>query len=251
MSQDWVKDVHDMHEKFGFHGTVATFTPEQMRQLLDHRHEFLKEEMRELAEAIEARDGHGVADALVDICVVAIGTMDLFDLPSNEYWDEVHDANMAKERGVKPGRKSVMGMDLRKPEGWVAPGRYWTDRSSFQRVLDWTGGVKLVRDSTAAECRYGEGVVALYGDWEVVDDRSYADYQGQVWLVARKRDLAGGDLYVHVEFSYGSCSGCDDWEARDLSDEAIVEEIRDKCSLLMDVETFKEWSVRTDRSTMK
>jgi len=63
-----------------------------------------------------------VVDALIDLCVVAIGTLDAYGVDSNKAWDEVLKANMSKEPGIKPERPNPLGLpDLMKPEGWVAP----------------------------------------------------------------------------------------------------------------------------------
>jgi predicted HAD superfamily Cof-like phosphohydrolase len=76
-------------------------------------------------------DGNGAAglkatdntvDALIDLCVVAIGTLNAFDVDAYEAWDRVHKANMGKEVGIKASRPNPLGLpDLIKPAGWVAP----------------------------------------------------------------------------------------------------------------------------------
>lgn len=76
------------------------------------------------------------------------------------------------------------------------------------------------------EARYGELVQELYGHLPVVFDKSIADYQGNVSVIFKD-----GDKYHFVKYSYGSCSGCDDWEARELSDDAIKKEIQSDCTL--------------------
>ena len=78
-------------------------------------------------------------------------------------------------------------------------------------------------DSEAVKCRYGDCIAKKWLDSEVLFDLSENSYQGTV-LVA----LVIPDDPVHVrviEYSYGSCSGCDDWESRDLSDAQIAKEI--------------------------
>jgi predicted HAD superfamily Cof-like phosphohydrolase len=61
-------------------------------------------------------------DALIDLCVVAIGTLDAFDVNSDEAWNRVHKKNMEKEVGIKASRPNPLGLpDLIKPEGWTAP----------------------------------------------------------------------------------------------------------------------------------
>lgn len=119
MSKDWADDIHGMHTHYGFREKINYFDPEQLKKLLEFRVRFLEEEMRELKEAKDAED---VVDALIDLCVVAIGTMDLFLVDANEAWDRVHKANMAKQTGIKASRPNPLGLpDLIKPEGWESP----------------------------------------------------------------------------------------------------------------------------------
>lgn len=120
MSKDWVRDIADMHSKYGVNEKVRTFDKEKLEKFLEFRISFLQEELDEL------KDNRGnpeeVVDALVDLCVVAIGTLDAFDVDGYAAWDAVHEANMSKEVGVKPSRPNPLGLpDLIKPDGWVAP----------------------------------------------------------------------------------------------------------------------------------
>ena len=108
-----------MHAHFGFHEKLDELGEDKLAQLLEFRIKFLEEEMRELVVAEGPED---VVDALIDLCVVAIGTMDLFRVDAEEAWRRVHAANMAKRAGVKPNRPNPLGLpDLMKPEGWEAP----------------------------------------------------------------------------------------------------------------------------------
>ena len=63
-----------------------------------------------------------VVDGLIDICVFAIGTLDVFEVDTNTAWNNILNANMAKETGVKPGRPNPWGLpDMMKPGGWQPP----------------------------------------------------------------------------------------------------------------------------------
>lgn len=120
MSKDWVSDIAEMHTKYGVNEKVREFDKEKLEKFLEFRISFLQEELDEL------KDNRGnpeeVVDALVDLCVVAIGTLDAFDVDAYAAWDRVHEANMAKEVGVKASRPNPLGLpDLIKPEGWTAP----------------------------------------------------------------------------------------------------------------------------------
>ena len=119
MSQNWVKDMNEMHAKFGVHEAVSRMDANKLAEFLQFRIKCLQEELDEMKTAKNADD---VVDALIDLCVVAIGTLDAFDCDSNEAWDRVHAANMAKEVGIKASRPNPLGLpDLIKPEGWTAP----------------------------------------------------------------------------------------------------------------------------------
>lgn len=119
MSALWVKDIRDMHAKFGVQEVVEKMDPATLKSFLEFRIRFLQEELDEMQEADNMED---VTDALIDLCVVAIGTMDALKIDANRAWDEVHTANMAKEVGIKASRPNPLGLpDLIKPPGWVAP----------------------------------------------------------------------------------------------------------------------------------
>jgi hypothetical protein len=119
MSNNWAHDIMIMHEKYGVFDKVQAFDKEKLNKFLEFRIKFLEEEMNELSTAETADD---VVDALIDLCVVAIGTLDLFDVSANIAWDRVHEANMNKQVGIKESRPNPLGLpDLVKPEGWTAP----------------------------------------------------------------------------------------------------------------------------------
>jgi len=125
MSKDWPKDIHDMHTKFGVRDAVQKFDSVMLRTFLRFRLDFLHEELQETEKAAQSGiplDSEEVVDGLIDLCVVAIGTLDALGVDPHKAWDEVHKANMTKEVGVKPSRPNPLGLpDLIKPEGWVGP----------------------------------------------------------------------------------------------------------------------------------
>lgn len=115
----WWLDNAEMHDQFGFPQAVENMDAETLRQMLMFRLNFIQEELDEAKNADSAED---IVDAMIDICVVAIGTLDIFSVDCQYSWDVVHAANMAKERGIKPERPNPLGLpDLIKPEGWTAP----------------------------------------------------------------------------------------------------------------------------------
>ena len=125
MSNNWVKDIAEMHTKYGTNEVVRSMNKSQLKSFLKFRVDFLQEELDEMKEASANGmpiDAPEVVDALIDLCVVAIGTLDAFDVDAYKAWDVVHKANMNKEVGVKESRPNPLGLpDLIKPEGWVAP----------------------------------------------------------------------------------------------------------------------------------
>jgi len=105
-----------MHEKF------ADFDEEKKKLFLKFRAEFIQEELNELKENIDIQNPEEIVDALIDICVVAIGTLDAFEVDAHKAWNEVLRANMQKQVGVKEGRPNPLNLpDLMKPDGWEPP----------------------------------------------------------------------------------------------------------------------------------
>lgn len=120
LSINWFQDIRDMHAFYGMHASVEKMDGEKLRHLLEFRKNFLREEMNELEDNLE--NPEEVVDALIDLVVVAIGTLDLFGIDAQKAWDEVLDANMSKRVGIKEGRPNPLGLpDLTKPMGWKAP----------------------------------------------------------------------------------------------------------------------------------
>jgi predicted HAD superfamily Cof-like phosphohydrolase len=108
-----------MHVHYGVHPVIDKMDADTLKKFLEFRINFLNEELTELKTAETAED---VVDALIDLCVVAIGTLDGFAVDSHKAWDEVLKANMSKKTGIKATRPNPLGLpDLIKPEGWVGP----------------------------------------------------------------------------------------------------------------------------------
>ena len=141
MSKDWVQDISDMHKKFGVNDWVEKTVhdawqnsarvhskneyTDKLKKFLDFRLEFLKEELNETIKASKEEDCAEVVDGLIDLCVVAIGTLNAFQVDPYKAWDEVHKANMTKEPGIKKSRPNPLGLpDLIKPKGWEGPEHY-------------------------------------------------------------------------------------------------------------------------------
>ena len=122
MSQNWVKDIADMHAKFGVNPVVDKLNDEMFKEFIKLRIGMMQEELDEFKKAIEDKDPDGMVDALIDLAVFTIGTLDISGANPYKAWDEVYNANMVKSPGVKPGRPNPYGLpDLIKPAGWQAP----------------------------------------------------------------------------------------------------------------------------------
>lgn len=118
----WSEDMRIMHDKYGVHEWVKTATPEQLRTFMKFRLEFLQEELDETVQAFDTNDAPEIVDGLIDLCVIAIGTLDAFGVNAENAWAEVYGANMQKEVGIKESRPNPLGLpDLIKPAGWQPP----------------------------------------------------------------------------------------------------------------------------------
>jgi predicted HAD superfamily Cof-like phosphohydrolase len=94
MSKDWVADIGVFHQKFD----VAEYSlnqgpPREVQQL---RYELIKEESKEVRDAIQKRDIIGIADGCADLIVVTIGCARVYGIPMRAVWDEVQRSNLSK-----------------------------------------------------------------------------------------------------------------------------------------------------------
>lgn len=128
-SSNWVKDIAQMHTKFGVNPVIRNLDKEALSTFLKFRIDFLQEELDEMIDASTNPDyakptarADDIVDALIDLCVVAIGTLDAFDVNSHEAWARVHNKNMEKSAGVNANRPNPLGLpDMIKPSGWTPP----------------------------------------------------------------------------------------------------------------------------------
>jgi predicted HAD superfamily Cof-like phosphohydrolase len=133
MSQNWVKDMNDMHAKFGVREVVSKMDADKLTEFLEFRIGCLQEELDELK---AARNGDDAVDALIDLSVFAIGTLDLFGIDAEMAWNRVYAANISKEVGIKEARPNPLGLpDLIKPAGWTAP-THKDNIGAFEKIYD-------------------------------------------------------------------------------------------------------------------
>ena len=131
--------VGDFHTKFGLVTTDDGLPPGEVPDdVAEFRLKFMLEELQEIARgygfqlrAELARTGEdgpqdlpAIADGLVDLVYVALGTAHMHRLPWAALFAEVQRANMSKERASHAGdERSTRGhsLDVVKPEGFRPP----------------------------------------------------------------------------------------------------------------------------------
>ena len=127
MSTNWFKDMQDMHIKYGVNKWVqaekqSDVEVKRFNDYMDFRLDMMQEELDETRNAFVNKDPEEMVDGIIDLCVFAIGTLEVFGVDANKAWDEVYKANMNKEVGIKEGRPNPLGLpDLVKPENWKGP----------------------------------------------------------------------------------------------------------------------------------
>ena len=144
MSTNWFKDMQDMHKKYGVDKWMknekeTNFFPQDYSRLnnyMQFRLNMLQEELDETQNAFVNKDAEEVVDGIIDLCVFAIGTLEVFGVDANKAWDQVYKANMNKEVGIKESRPNPLGLpDLVKPKDWKGPsheGNHGNITDSFQ-----------------------------------------------------------------------------------------------------------------------
>lgn len=124
---DVFEDIHQMHKKYGVHDWIDEEMQQQydwrrLHKFLEFRLKFLQEELDETVKAYQDKDKEEIVDGLIDLIVIAVGTLDAFRVDGPKAWKEVLRANMDKEVGVKETRPNPLGLpDLVKPSSWVGP----------------------------------------------------------------------------------------------------------------------------------
>lgn len=109
-------DVREFNEKFGL--LIGLHPGHVTKRKLMERIECMQEELDEFRQAVDNQYLPGQADALIDLAYFAKGTAVMLGLPWAALWDDVHDANMTKKRGVTHRGHRV---DLVKPKDWIPP----------------------------------------------------------------------------------------------------------------------------------
>ena len=141
MSKNWFHDMKVMHQKYGVNKWMQAELQSdvdwrRLSKFMQFRLGMMQEELDETKSAFENKDAEEMVDGIIDLCVFAIGTLEVFGVDAEKAWDEVYKANMSKEVGIKEGRPNPLGLpDLVKPEGWKGPtheGNHGNIADSFQ-----------------------------------------------------------------------------------------------------------------------
>lgn len=120
MQKSNFQDVIDFHNKYNLKYDGKPNALDKATQA--YRANFLEEELIEFITSANLDDVVGMADALVDIVYVAMGTAYMMGLPWQKLWDEVQRSNMDKIRANNLNEsKRQNALDVVKPHGWVPP----------------------------------------------------------------------------------------------------------------------------------
>jgi len=121
--KDWLTQVSKFCKD-----VIGLVAPDKPQVLSQDRLRFylgnVNEELQELTEATAAGDIGEAADAIVDLIYFSLGRLYEMGVPADVVFDDVHLANMAKNRGRKL-REVQHDDDAIKPEGWTAPDHSW------------------------------------------------------------------------------------------------------------------------------
>jgi hypothetical protein len=77
--------------------------------------------------------------------------------------------------------------------------------------------------TTTKDCRWAEYIEPHFRDWAIIWEDSCDDYQGSVAILGFR-----SGQFRYCEYSYGSCSGCDEFD--NLGNMARAEEFQRLCT---------------------
>lgn len=107
-------DVAKFHLKFGVPVNPTPVLLSTERRNL--RKSLIKEESRELRDAITINDLPKIADGVADLIYVALGAACEYGIDMAPIWNEVQRTNMLKEGGATRADGKIL-----KPDGWKEP----------------------------------------------------------------------------------------------------------------------------------
>jgi Uncharacterized protein conserved in bacteria len=126
LMNQWQEDVLEFHKEMD--QTIGQSPAIRDKEL---RKRLIREEAKELLEAIEKDDLVKAIDAMCDLIYVVNGAAVAFGVNLQPFWEEVHRTNMAK----KDGPIDANGKKL-KPEDWSPP----DIKGILQKMIDSRSG---------------------------------------------------------------------------------------------------------------
>lgn len=104
----------------------------------------------------------------------------------------------------------------------------------------------LVQQFGEAEgCRYFGDLLDLLVELDaekVLRVEFEADWQGFLDCDVLLKD---GRVFSYF-YNYGSCSGCDEWENRDLTTKEIIDEIREAATYFSTYDSYLQWRSKVE-----
>lgn len=100
-------------------------------------------------------------------------------------------------------------------------------------------GLSVRRDCRWDEC-FQIAIDSLGGAKEILFEDAYADWQGHLDMDVLLEDGRVASYY----YSYGSCSGCDQWEGEfcyDEQDEKVAQVMLDEMTIFTDRAEYDKW----------
>lgn len=173
---DIFEDISKFQEQFGFD------TADVDENFLAHQIGFLQEELNETKEAFMYADAEGVIDGIVDLIVVAVGTLKFFTQYGHDVsaWKKVMTANMAKEVGFNDSRPDSGGIDLVKPKGWKPPKlaseAKFLEQIFLKSVADGSGNYHHAKLTRMLEGQGARASVAILRDCIEIHNKKAQDY---------------------------------------------------------------------------
>ncbi|RJO62630.1 MAG: hypothetical protein C4542_03005 [Dehalococcoidia bacterium] len=101
-------------------------------------------------------------------------------------------------------------------------------------------------ETVAFSCRYGSEAATAFPNAEIIWEHSEADYQGFANILGRLSD----GRFFHYEWTYGSCSGCDEWESAGYGDDEIVKMMQEAAVYFDDINVLSRY-LQLDEATTR
>lgn len=143
-----------------------------------HKYNQLQEEMGEIAKAWNMGLLDDTVDGLIDLTVIALGTMEQMGIDIDSAMHEVLKANVAKELGKNP-KRGTHDLDLIKPEGWTPPNidQYCqVDNKGLRGVVVLEGADNMGKTTLAKYMEENFGAYYINHTWSPQLDSKFLEY---------------------------------------------------------------------------